>query len=276
MTINPPKTRVVLFGSRPLGAFALRLMLETPSVDVVGCVSRKPPENAWWNDDPYVIEDVPRLDYDDLGRVDFDLGVSVNFWKRITSDLIGKPSLGIVNVHHSYMLSLRGRDMTTYAILNARKQDSWLHGTTLHYVDDDLDTGPIIASESVSIAEDDTAWSLFAKTEAAARDMLTTWLPRVSTSRVPAVASAAGQPVNLRQALPSKQVGDLSDPLAAYDIVRAFEFSGYFEPAYVMRNGEKVHLTISSVLGGAKLADAGEGRAIYENRSWEAGKSHSS
>ena len=47
------KTRVAFLGSRPLGAFVLRLLRDMEDVEVVACICRPPQANAWWSEDPF-------------------------------------------------------------------------------------------------------------------------------------------------------------------------------------------------------------------------------
>jgi methionyl-tRNA formyltransferase len=173
--------------------------------------------------------------------------------------------MGFINLHHSYMLSFRGRDMTTHAIINARKTNRWYHGTTIHYTDDGLDTGPIIASDSCPITEHDTAWSLFEKTESLGRAMLDLWLPRIVGGRPPLATPEPEQPLNLRSDKSTKAISDIfSDPLESYDLVRAYDFNGYYEPASTVIRGDKVYLTTRGDAGGEVLLALGENRSIYK------------
>ena len=239
------------------------------NVEIVGCVVKKPSENAWWKDDPYYLATENIVSHEDLHAINFDFGVSINYWKIIEPTLIIKPSLGFINIHHSYMLSLRGRDMTTNAILEARKSNRWYHGTTLHYTDDGLDTGPIIATESCPITEYDTAWSLFNKVEPLAQHMVDLWLPRILSARPPVSYPEAMQPLNLRSDLSRKNIEDIYfDPLLTYDIVRAYDFNGYFEPASSTINNKIIYLTTNGEQGEDLLLEIDTKRRVYKTTNW--------
>ena len=257
------KTKVVFLGSRPMGSAALSRLSFMNDVEIVGCVTKAPPRNAWWSDDPHGNHDYPNISHEELGDVDFDFGISINYWKIIEPQIISRPSLGFVNLHHSYMLSLRGRDMTSHAIINARRTGRWYHGTTLHYTDDGLDTGPIIATDSCPILESDTAWSLFQRVEAIGKNMLDLWLPRLVAGRPPVSYPEPEQPLNMRKDATKKEIADLNaDPLLIYDVVRAYDFNGHFEPASTLIDGAKVYLT-TTAREGYLVLDAGGGRRVY-------------
>jgi methionyl-tRNA formyltransferase len=260
--------KVIFLGSRPLGFAALKILQGIKDYKIVGAVVKEPPVGAWWAQDPFWLE-IPRLTLEDLESVEFDLGVSINFWKIIDPKIIMRPRLGFVNIHHSYNLSLRGRDMATHAILNARDSGRWYHGATLHYIDEGLDTGPIIASQSCTITEWDTAWTLFEKVESLGKNMLETWLPRLALGRPPLCEPEKNQPLNLRR--PNEDVRVISDifsnPLRAYDIVRAYDFAGHYPPASTAINGEMFFLTTESGKG-SPLIDLGGRRGIFRLNSF--------
>tara|TARA_B100001059_G_C17716989_1_gene518521 strand:+ start:265 stop:1071 length:807 start_codon:yes stop_codon:yes gene_type:complete len=263
------KTKVVFLGSRPLGAYALKLLSSMENIEVVACVAKKPPKEAWWDEDPYFSGYPILKSHDSLLDVTFDFGVSINYWRIIPPELINSPKLGFINLHHAYNLSLRGRNMTTYAILNCRESKRLFHGTCLHYIDEGLDTGPIIASKACDITEQDTAWSLFKKTEKLGEELLSEWLPRLCLSRAPVAYPEQGHPLHLRNddKKDNKFIKDLNeDPLLAYDSVRAYEFGGHFSPAYTLINGAKTYLTISEVLGKEMLLEIDSNRCVYSLR----------
>lgn len=56
---------------------------------------------------------------------------------------------GIVNIHPSLLPSFPGKDAVEQAVAAGVK----VTGVTVHYVDEGVDTGPIIAQQSVSIRE---------------------------------------------------------------------------------------------------------------------------
>lgn len=98
-----------------------------------------------------------------------DIIFSINFWEKIEKKYIRR--FKIINLHHSYNLTYRGRHSCSWAIINARKHNNWLHGTTLHIIDENIDCGQVICSYSCPIFEDDTAYSLFLRVEKLAQKM---------------------------------------------------------------------------------------------------------
>ncbi len=238
------KVRVLFLGSRPLGLKALRLLRSLSNVEITGVVTQAPTPSAWWSEDPYFLMSEAETQASDLSKFEFDIGISVNYWKLIPEDILQIPKLGFLNIHHSYNLCIRGRNCATQAILRSRPENKWFHGTTLHYMSSQLDSGPVIASASCSITELDTAWTLFHKTEELALDLLREWLPRSLNGRLPSLT-----PDNRgAQCFRNDQVDSLikdphEDPLATYDKVRAFDFNHKRPPAFMVKDGKKVWLT---------------------------------
>jgi len=50
------KTKVVFLGSRPLGAFAIKLLSSMKNIELVACFAKKSPAEAWWIFDSYSSE----------------------------------------------------------------------------------------------------------------------------------------------------------------------------------------------------------------------------
>ncbi len=181
-------------------------------------------------------------------------------------ELIAPPRLGFINLHHAFNLSLRGRNMTAHAILNARRANSWFHGSCLHYTDDGLDTGPIIASSACEITEFDTGWSLFNKVEILGQSLIKEWFPRLLAAKIPAAFPQADHPMN-------KGITDddekfiqniHADPLMTYDLVRAFDFNGHYRDMFTRVGGVEVDLTVEKDRGSRVLLKIDNQRKIYE------------
>lgn len=170
----------------------------------------------------------------------FDIGLSVNYHKIISADILKTCYKGFYNVHHSYNLRLRGRNITTHAILNSRKDNIYYHGTTLHKMVPELDAGPIVASVACEIGKDDTAYTLFKKADSLALQLVMEWFPRIVTQTVYGYQPPS-EDVHYYKSkdLPSKKIPvETLTSEEVYDYVRAFDFPGN-EPAYIIDNGVK-------------------------------------
>lgn len=90
-------------------------------------------------------------DNSDLG--DFDLGISYCYPQKITEPLLTKPKFGFVNYHPAPLPKYKGPTELTEAIKN--KETTW--GVTVHYMDENFDTGPIIKLKQIRLHEPPTS-----------------------------------------------------------------------------------------------------------------------
>ncbi len=256
------KPRIVFLGSRPLGRKVLEFLLEQPDIEVAGMLVQTPGPDRYWTEDPADLDVRIFSDEAEMMAEPFDLGISVNYWRIIREPLLSFPALGFVNVHHAYNLRIRGRNCTTHALLRARPDNIWHHGSTLHYISEQLDAGQIIASRACEIREDDTALSLFERAEEASFAMLREWLPRLWRERIIAYDPPDEFHEWKKRDINEREVDLTMDALAIYDRVRAFVFPP-FELPYAHINGRKKNLTTLASDADSLLIDAGEGRRVY-------------
>lgn len=239
--------RIGFAGSRPLASQILHWVMQNngKNIQVVGGVA--PPFTGWWEES--FADDLKRYDIpacntiDELLRVGPQIIFSINYWKQIDSAKIRQVPGGIVNLHHSYLLKFKGRYSTSWAIIHARKDNNWEHGSTLHYIDEELDGGNIIDSWKCPITGEDTAESLFQRVEALAFDMFQhnflRILEGVSDFLEPSpVSYFYGQDSNKDLCI---NVNESIENI--YDFVRAWSFRDRLLPYFSYRD-RKVHLSL--------------------------------
>jgi methionyl-tRNA formyltransferase len=96
------------------------------------------------------------------GDMEVDLVISFLYWKILKKPLVGFPRCGIINFHPAPLPQYKGTAGYNVAILNDLNR--W--GVTAHYVDEGVDTGPIIDTFDFSIdSDEETAVSLEAKSQ---------------------------------------------------------------------------------------------------------------
>jgi methionyl-tRNA formyltransferase len=241
------KSRVVFLGSRDLGYQTLKWLIQDNRFDVVGvCLYPKNGER-FWRDDPRELAQkfsIPEKTEKDLERIDFDLGVSVNYHRIINENTLKLARRGFWNIHHSYNLRLRGRNITTHAILRSKEDNIYYHGTTLHKMVATLDSGPIVASQATPVYPNDTAFSLFLRVNEIAYTLFKEWIPRIAFQEVHSYCPPNSGVLMFKAAdLPSREVLPSLTEEELYDKVRAFDYPGQ-EPAYINKDGKKQDLVI--------------------------------
>jgi len=85
-----------------------------------------------------------------------DLAVVVAFGRILPPELLKVPRLGCVNVHASLLPKYRGAAPIQWAVSNGEPET----GVTTMYIDEELDTGPILLQEKTAIQATETAGQL--------------------------------------------------------------------------------------------------------------------
>ncbi len=90
---------------------------------------------------------------------DVDLVLLAGYMRLIGKDLISSYRNRIINIHPSLLPSFKGLHAQQQAFDYGVK----VSGCTVHFVDEGMDTGPIILQSCVPVLEDDTAEDLAAR-----------------------------------------------------------------------------------------------------------------
>jgi phosphoribosylglycinamide formyltransferase-1 len=94
---------------------------------------------------------------DEFKKRDIDLIVLAGYLKILSKEFINKYSGRIMNIHPSLIPSFCGKNYYGIRVHEAvLEYGCKITGATVHFVDENTDTGPIIIQEAVKVAEDDT------------------------------------------------------------------------------------------------------------------------
>ena len=94
-----------------------------------------------------------------LQRLALDMIVVVYYDQILKREIIQIPRLGCINLHLALAEEYRGCYPTTWAIINGETRT----GVTIHYIDESIDGGDILAQKEVPIDDDETGLSLYEK-----------------------------------------------------------------------------------------------------------------
>ena len=220
------------------------------NIQLVGGVA--PKFKGWWDDkvaETYenlhipIYSSIEEMIDDSQPQIVF----SLNYWKIISSEYISKVDKGIINIHHSYKLRFRGRYSTSWAIVHARKDNNWIHGTTLHYVDSQLDNGSIIDSQCCKITEDDTAEILFERVENLAVDMFRNNFSNMLNGENKFIEPDSEFFYYGKDSNTNLELDFNSSIEEVYDFVRAWSFKDRPKPYFLFGN-KKIELSINSMI----------------------------
>ena len=93
---------------------------------------------------------------ENISHFDPDLIVLAGFMKVLPTSFVSKFSPRIINIHPSLLPSFPG----AHAVRDALAAGALETGTTIHIVDEGVDTGPILSQQALSIFPTDTEKSL--------------------------------------------------------------------------------------------------------------------
>jgi phosphoribosylglycinamide formyltransferase-1 len=95
----------------------------------------------------------------ELKRHSVDLVCLAGFMRLLSASFIHEFPMRILNIHPSLLPAFPGLDAQEQALHHGAK----ITGCTVHFVDKDLDAGPIVAQAAVPVRDDDTVESLSAR-----------------------------------------------------------------------------------------------------------------
>ena len=91
-----------------------------------------------------------------LEQADLDYVICVHFPYIVPAEVLAIPKVGVLNLHPAYLPYNRGWHTPSWALL-----DQTPIGATLHFMDEGLDTGDVIAQQELAVRPHDTADTLY-------------------------------------------------------------------------------------------------------------------
>ena len=100
-----------------------------------------------------------RMVLDELAKYEVDLVCLAGFMRLLSATFIRRYPCRILNIHPSLLPAFPGLDAQHQALEHGVR----ITGCTVHFVDEDLDAGPIILQTAVPVLDDDTVEALSAR-----------------------------------------------------------------------------------------------------------------
>lgn len=94
-----------------------------------------------------------------ITEADPDFIFCIGGMQIIPQEVLDSPKQGTLNIHPALLPKYRGRFSTVHALFNNETET----GATLHFMDENLDSGPIIAQERFPITPTDTGKTIYDK-----------------------------------------------------------------------------------------------------------------
>jgi methionyl-tRNA formyltransferase len=228
---------------------------EFPSIDVKAVVTYPEEHDGWWEGSLYKLATdlgYPIVNEEELLEFDLDYILSTLYYNILDEELLTHPTHGGLNLHQAELPRYRGSNSFSHAILNARDDDYWQYGTTLHYMSEEVDAGDIIKRNFVEIDENDTAHSLYQKTEDESVELLFEMLPKIVSGEIEDMRTQqdefegpsyfySNESLDGEKLIPYETLTDQNQATEVYDKIRALDFPP-FKPAYTEIDGEEIYL----------------------------------
>lgn len=253
---------VAFFGSHPLGEECLRILDKSEKVNIPVVVTYPPDGEHWWSGSVCSLaEDLGYQtlwieDEENVLNYEFDYLLSVYYPNILSAEMLNHPHEGAINLHQAELPRYQGSNVFSHSILNARNDNYWKHGTTLHFMEEEVDTGDVIDRGFVRITENDTARSLYEKTRNKSIQLFEKTLPKIISGEIHEMRTPQSEfdgpryfhyksSLDKLKKIPLEQLTTSDNKLDIYDKIRALDFPP-FKPAYTEINGEEIYLTKSS------------------------------
>jgi len=172
----------------------------------------------------------------ELQSYHYDIGVSVGYNHIFKPEHIALFPHGIINLHPSLLPYNRGAMPNVWSIV-----DGTPAGATLHYIDEGIDTGDIIAQRHVPVESTDTGETLYHKCMAAGVELFKETWPKIMAGKNRRVKQPVSQPAHR-----AKDINDLDEISKGLlmNILRARTFPPHESAYFIDDNGQKVFVEV--------------------------------
>ena len=116
-----------------------------------------------------------------IKNLNADLGVVASFNKKLPKELLQLTKDGFINLHPSKLPDYRGANPYSHVIINGEEESA----ITLHYMDENFDTGDIISQYRFNLDLNETMGTLFYRTNQMCASMLYEALDYYETHEFP-------------------------------------------------------------------------------------------
>ncbi|MBU4348538.1 formyl transferase [Patescibacteria group bacterium] len=109
-------------------------------------------------DNNEVVSCAEKISYDFALQIKPDIIISYNYYFILKNDIISIPKLGIINLHISFLPWNKGADPNFWSHVEGTPK-----GVTIHYINEGVDTGDIVAQKKVVFSNNDTLSTSYVK-----------------------------------------------------------------------------------------------------------------
>ena len=182
-----------------------------------------------------------RTDYSDIVKLNPDMIVTCAYGQIIPKVLLDLPKYGCINVHASLLPKFRGGAPLHRAIMEGEAKT----GITIMYMDEHMDTGDIISTREILIANDDTVGDIHDKLSVIGKELLLDTIPDIVSGNINPVkqdeSKATYAPIIKRE---DELINFHRTSLEIYNQIRGLN---PFPVAYAMLDGKVMKIYCSRI-----------------------------
>lgn len=177
-----------------------------------------------------------------LATLGADVGVSAFFGYILKKPILDVFPRGVINVHPALLPFNRGSYPNVWSIVEGTPA-----GVTVHYMDEGVDTGDLIAQREVVVESTDTGETLYRRLEGVSVELFEEiWTPwrEGKALRRPQMHGGTTHKLKDVATIDEIHLDKEYSARALIDVLRARSFKGY-RGAYFVSNGHRIYLELS-------------------------------
>lgn len=188
---------------------------------------------------------------EELKALGADIFVVAAFGQLLSQEVLDIPKYGCVNIHASLLPKYRGAAPIQMSILNGDKET----GVTIMQMNIGMDTGDILISKKIPIADDDTAGTLFDKLMYLGADLIVEALPGIEKGELKAAPQNEAEATKCGKI--SKDMGNIKWEDSAEKISYLVRGMNPWPSAFTKLNGKMLKIWTVKVLDAASKGEPG-------------------
>lgn len=193
---------------------------------------------------------------EELKKVGADVFVVAAFGQILTKEVLDIPKYGCINIHASLLPMYRGAAPIQWVIINGEKKA----GVTIMQMDEGLDTGDMLLTGEIPLADDETADSLHDKLMNLGGDLIVEALKKLEEGSLTATPQPEG-PLFYAKML-SKEMGNLDFTKDAEELERLIRALNSWPGAYTFLQGKQIKILMGRVCETESTGNPGEVIAV--------------
>lgn len=179
-----------------------------------------------------------------IEKLNPDLFISVYFGYILSPELLEIPPRGAINLHPAYLPYNKGANPNVWSII-----DETPAGATIHYMDEGVDTGSIIARKRVDSDYSDTGKTLYEKLETASIKLFKeTWIS-IKKENFSIIKPKEEGTMHYVKDLTSLDMIDLDKKYKALDLINILRARTFppFKSAFFLIGGKKYYIEVKII-----------------------------